>query len=788
MSNKKTQKLVLLDMHAILHRAYHALPDFSSPSGEPTGALYGLSAMLLKIIDDLKPDYIAACFDLPKPTFRKKIYAQYKDGRKETEESLKAQIMRSRDVLDVFGIPYYEEEGFEADDLLGSIAELLKDRKDISIVIASGDMDTLQLVDGERVQVYTLRRGLTDTVVYDEKGVQDRFTFGPEMLADYKGLRGDPSDNIPGVRGVGEKTATTLITSIGGIDEIYKTLKEDEDSLLKLDGISKRVVGLLRDAEDEARFSKMLATIKNDVDVSFKLPEERWEDVLDIPRIEVLFKNLGFKSLLEKIYDKFGEKSPEQETLMENLSVNNEDVRRVGVALWLCDSEKTHPDLEDILSYTGTDSFEDAQKKIFAELDLKNLRKVYEEIELPLIPIVDRMHEVGVRLDVDYLQDLSLSYHKELSKLEKLIYSSAGVEFNINSPKQLGDVLFEKLGLAKSGIKKTSTGQRSTRESELQKLKGEHEVIEYILEYRALQKLVSTYIDVLPKLTDENNRLHAEFIQDGTTTGRMSSQNPNLQNIPIRTAEGRKIRNAFVAKKGYTLVALDYSQIELRIAAMLSKDEKLLSIFKEGKDVHSSVAQEVFGVSEDNVDKEVRNKAKVINFGILYGMGVNALRQNLGGVSQKEAKQYLEDYFDTFKGLTQWIEETKAFASKNGYTETLFGRRRYFSAIRSRMQYVRAAALRMAVNAPIQGTQADVIKKAMIEVDKHIQKEGLREDVRLLLQIHDELVYEIRNEKVDDIAHYIKDVMESIVSPDKAGIVFKVDAEKGESWGTLEKL
>lgn len=787
MSNSKKKRLVLLDAHAILHRAYHALPDFSTASGEPTGALYGFSLMLLKIIDELNPDYIASCFDLPKPTFRKEMYEAYKEGRAKTDDALVAQILRSRDLLDAFGIPWYELAGYEADDLLGTIVTKLKGRKDIEIIIASGDMDTLQLVDGEKVRVYTLRRGIKDTIIYDEKGVKDRFGFGPEYLADYKGLRGDPSDNIPGIAGIGEKTATILITSLGGVDDIYEQIEKDRESLLKLEGISERVVGLLEDNEEEARFSKMLATIHCDVPFEFSLPASSWRDSFDPHKVALFFKTLDFGSLISRLEDQFEEVTEDEEEMPE---VSDIEVRRVGIALWLVDSEKTHPTLQDILGYANTNSFKEAKEKIFAELEEKGLQDVYEKIEHPLIPIIEKMQETGIALDTAYFKKLSKEYHLELEKLEQKIWGYAGEEFNINSPKQLSEILFDRLELAVSGIKKTSTGQRSTAESELMKLKDLHPIIQEIFEYRELQKLLSTYIDVLPKLVEDDGRLHAEFLQAGTTTGRMASQNPNLQNIPIKTALGRRIRNGFVSEEGYTLVAFDYSQIELRVAAMLSGDTKLLSIFKEGRDIHSSVAAEVFGVSPDDVTKAQRSHAKAINFGILYGMGVNALRANLGdGTTQKQARQYLDDYFKSFSELAAWIERIKKEARNNGYTLTFFGRRRYFSGIRSKAQYIQAQAERMAVNAPIQGTQADVIKLAMIRIDEHITKNALESDVRLLLQVHDELVYEIREDMTEEIGKKIKEIMEGIVSSkETGGITFIAQAEAGLNWGELNPL
>jgi len=797
MSEKKTKKkrLVLLDAHAIIHRAYHALPDFTSASGEPTGALYGLSAMLLKLIKDLKPDYLAACYDLPEPTYRHEAYKEYKAGRAKTDDALADQLGRSREVFEAFNIPIYEYKGFEADDMLGTIVEQMKKKKDLDIVIASGDMDTLQLVDGKAVQVYTLKKGLSETILYDEEAVAARFGFPPKLLPDYKGLRGDPSDNIIGISGIGEKTATTLITAFGTIESLYKTLKKKggADALLKK-GIKERVVALLTEHEEEALFSKMLATIRRDAPIVFTLPEKRWEESFDAAAALALFSALSFRSLRERLLAQFGTaaasggggaasepKKDEEET------PDADEVKKTAIALWLLRSDITNPTLDDIFEYAKTRVFSKARTLILKELHEKGLTRVYEDIELPLIPVVLKMEARGILVDRAYLAALSKEYHAELSAIEKKVYAHAGGEFNINSPKQLGDILFEKLGLSAKNQKRTGTGARSTRESELLKMRDAHPIIAEVLAHRELQKLLSTYIDVIPDMTDAEGRLHAQFIQAGTTTGRMSSQNPNLQNIPIKTELGRKIRNAFVAADGFVLAALDYSQIELRVAAFLSGDEKLIEVFKSGGDIHRAVASEVFGVPEERVDAEMRRRAKVINFGMQYGMGTNALRQNLG-TSLEEAKRFYREYFEKFKGLESYLASVRAETAKRGYTETFFGRRRYFEGIRSRLPFVRAQAERMAINAPIQGTQADIIKIAMARVDRHLVQSKLDADAYLLLQVHDELVYEIRKEKAASLIPEIKRIMESVLPLEKTkGVPLIAEAAVGANWGEMKK-
>ncbi|MEK7114232.1 MAG: DNA polymerase, partial [Patescibacteria group bacterium] len=668
---KKTstkKRIVLLDTHAIIHRAYHALPEFTGPSGTPTGALYGLVSMLLKIITDLKPDYIAACYDLPKPTIRHEAYEGYKATRVKTDDALALQLGESRKVFEAFAIPMYEREGFEADDLLGTIAHELLEEEDVDVVIASGDMDTLQLVDDERVRVYTLKKGINDTILYDEKAVIARFGFIPALIPDWKGLRGDPSDNIKGVPGIGEKTATELITNFGSIEKIYAALRKGDAAFLKK-GIKARMIGLLKEHEEDARFSKSLATIRCDAPIAFSLPERIWRENIDVQKMFAMCDEFGFRTLKERIRTMFkGE--PEVGETFELIPEEKVDATRLAeaqVMLWLISSEFTNPSLDDNLAFTKKRTFDEADA-VLTQLvhNTGRLRDVYEKIEKPLIPVVRRMEARGVLVDLAVLKALAKEYRTELERIEKNIYRTAGRAFNVSSPKQLGEVLFDELKIIPERQKKTAGGQRSTRESELEKIRGMHPIVDDILEYRELKKLLSTYIENLPPMLDAHNRLHAEFLQTGTTTGRMASQNPNLQNIPLHSPRGRAIRHAFVAPKGFTLVSLDYSQIELRLAAILSGDTKLCDIFKSGRDVHQEVAAQVFHVAPKAVDQEMRRRAKVINFGILYGMGVNALRAQLGSTTA-EAHQYLEDYFSTFKTLAEYLESTKGFARRHGY-------------------------------------------------------------------------------------------------------------------------
>ena len=795
---EKPKRIVLLDAHAIIHRAYHALPDFTTPTGEPSGALYGLASMLLRIIADLKPDYIAACYDLPGPTMRHEAYADYKATRVKIESALVTQLTTSRRVFEAFSIPIYEKAGFEADDILGTIVELLKGDKGIEIVIASGDMDTMQLIEGKRVQVYTLKKGINDTILYDEKAVRERYGFMPEFIADYKGLRGDPSDNIIGIPGVGEKTATELIANFGSLESMYKKLKKNEAEFIEK-GIKPRMVGLLKEHEEDAIFSKMLATIRTDAPIDFNLEKTARADGESLPKVLALFDELGFRSIKNRARTVFGadmsveelaesdaaDTSPETEK-EEDLPA--EQVQEAKVLLWLLASDFTNPTLDDVLTYTKKDIFTDAYEVLKEKVkETGELQNVFDDIEKPLMPLLRRMQEYGVKVDRKALDVLQKKYRTELEGFEAKIYELAGKEFLISSPRQLGDVLFDDLGLKAKGQKKTATGQRSTRESELEKIRELHPIVDAILEYRQIQKLLSTYIEALPPLLDDEDRVHAEFLQAGSTTGRFASQNPNLQNIPIRSDRGRAIRDAFVAPAGCTLLGFDYSQIELRLAAMLSGDPIMCDIFKSGRDVHQEVAARVFGVESDKVDREMRRRAKIINFGILYGMGVNALKTQLG-TSTAEAHQFHEDYFNTFTRLAEYLEAVRGYARKHGYTETVFGRRREFPGIRSALPFIRAAAERTAINAPIQGTGADIIKLAMVRIDEML-KYGEEKDVHLILQVHDELVFEIKESRVAEFAPKIQKIMESVMEGKEThGVPIIAEPKKGTNWGEMTAL
>ncbi len=772
MKNKDKKILVLLDAHAILHRAYHALPDFKSQvTGEPTGALYGVAAFLIKVIRELNPDYLAACYDLPEPTFRHIAYDEYKGKRPKMDSDLASQIDRSRDLMKAFDVPVYDKPGFEADDILGTIVEKVKDKKDLKVIVASGDMDTMQLVRDGDVVVYTLKKGINDTMIYDQKAVEGRFGFSPAFLTDFKGLSGDPSDNIIGVPGIGAKTATALIENFGTIENIYKKLapsggvknkKQGEQTFLDA-GFKPRIINLLKEYEEDALFSKELATIRRDAPIKFSLADSKFIDIsLDKERkkeVEDIFSKLGFNSLMTRL----------------NGVVDNNKKDKVDNVV----ADKTNK------KNISTDS--DILEKIEEMHKGKVFSKYVYDTERKLVPVVLEMEKNGVLLDVDLLKKLSVEYHRKEKKMEGKIWKLVGKEFNIDSPKQLSEALFVTLGISTKRIKKTPGGVLSTKASELEKLRGDFPIIEEIISYREIRKLLTTYVDALPKLVGDDGRLHAKFDQLGTATGRFASSDPNLQNIPVKSELGRNIRKAFIAPKGSKFAAFDYSQIELRVLAILSEDKALMDVFKDGGDIHSSVAAHVFKVEAKDVDREMRRKAKVINFGIIYGMGINALRVNLG-CPRAEAQEFYDKYFESFPRVAEYLKEQKELAYKKGFTETLFGRKRYFPEISSRIPFIQKEAERQAANHPLQGTAADIIKMAMVKVREALKEKGLLEKSRLVLQIHDELVFEIEKDAISEAIDIIKREMENVIVERSKGISILVDIKKGDNWDDMSKV
>lgn len=793
MKNSHKKTIVLLDAHAIIHRAYHGMPDFRNSKGEPTGALYGICTMLLRIKELFSPEYVFACYDLPKPTFRHEAYSEYKAGRQKADDELVNQIIRSKEVFKAFSVETFEAPGFEADDLLGTLAGSLKN--DFNIIIASGDMDTMQLIDGDSVQVFTLKKGITDTIIYNEQKVFERFSFLPKQIPDYKGLAGDSSDNIPGIKGIGPKTATTLITHFGSVEGIYTAVRANPQALIEA-GLSPRLSELVISHEEEALFSKTIATIRLDAPVVFVEPKKNWIDSISTDALKELFTSLEFKSLLNKTQSiaSVSVDASIEEKYTPHFS--EDGIARARVLVWLLNSELTHADEETISKIAQNTVEGEVLEKLEGELKkIPSVYSVWKHIEEPLIDVVQNIAERGMVLDTKYFSDVSKDLHKSVEELEKEIYRLAGRQFNIGSPKQLGEVLFDELALTAPGLKKTSTGKRSTNSDTLEKLKDSHPIIEKVVSYRELQKLLSTYIDPLPELVDGESKIYPKLLQAGTTTGRFSSAEPNLQNIPTEAGEHKNVRKGFIAPDGKVFLAFDYSQIELRIAAMLSRDKNLLSIFANGEDVHASVAAQVFRVDQKEVTPEMRRHAKVINFGILYGMGVVALRQNLG-TDRAAAKEFYDVYKKTFSTLAEYLERVIDLAKRNGYTETAFGRRRQIPLLLSKLPMLVAQGERMAINAPIQGTAtADIIRLAMVDIERVLESKNLKDKVKMVLQVHDELLFEVNEGAIEVAIPLIRDTMETVLERHKELLLERyeipptpVSVKMGKNWGELKQI
>ncbi len=802
--------LVLLDTHALIHRAYHALPKFvSKNTGEPTGALYGLSTMLLKVIRELKPDYIVAAFDRAEPTFRHDAYDGYKAQRPEAEEDLIKQLIRAHDIVSALGIPILDAVGFEADDVLGTIVEQVKKIKDLKIIIVSGDMDVLQLVEGERVVVFTLRKGIEDTIIYNEKKVEERYGFGPKHIVDFKGLKGDPSDNIVGVKGIGEKTATDIIKQFGTIENLYKKLESSgAEGKLK-----DKTIQLLKSHKKDAFFSKTLATIRRDAPVKFALPEKQFE--LSKEKLTKIFGELGFTSLIARIENisKKKEKITKTPANAVFLMPDDASLKAVSKKEWLEISKNKiliSPDVKAVIKFLKKRGFPEPKSffdlsvatwvvestaKIFEQPDIADLPEIYAklqkltkergvekvlyEIEFPIIPILAEMEQRGISIDRKFLEKFKKETKTKLSELQDKIFKSAGREFNINSPAQMGDIL-ESLNLFEGKIKKTKTGKISTKESELIKLRGKSPLIDLILEFRELNKLLSTYINPILELSLKDEKIHTTLRQTGTVTGRFSSEEPNLQNIPIRSDFGARVRGAFIASPGFTFAAFDYSQIELRILASAAKDAKMIEAFKKGVDIHKFTAANINNLPMDQVTDKMRSRAKTINFGIVYGMGVRQLAQSTG-MNLAEAQKFYREYFNDFPEIKKYIEHLKNETKKTGYAETMLGRKRFFDLESIRGNgFLEAQMERMAVNAVIQGTDADIVKLAMTAVHKELDPRKIRP----ILQIHDELLYEVADDMIKKAVPRIRRIMEGVY---KLAVPLSVDVKIGKSWGSLSK-
>ena len=800
-SIKNKQRIVLLDMHAIIHRAYHALPDFRSSNGTPTGALYGLCNIIASIFRELKPDYVFACYDLPGKTFRHDAYVEYKGTRSETDTDLVTQLISSREIVEALNIPIYDAPGFEADDVIGTIAKSLSDKTKYDIIIASGDMDTMQLIEEKHIRVFTFKKSINETILLDEEYIQDRFGFTPSSICDYKALRGDASDNIIGVPGVGEKTATILIQKFQTIENLYKNLETNQDPAYY--GVTKRIIGLLIEHKDSALFSKMLATIRHDAPIRFIFPEKTWQDSFNKDIADIVFKKYEFKTMLEKFYNLTVTKTTSHKDTHKNTDKKHQPkteeyifndfdknlFTEAQIMLWLLNSEKTNPKQIDIYEYTGEKLLKDAHVVLLQMLHKKSeLYELYTGLEKPLLEVIDFMQQKGISIDRDYLKNASEDIHTKLQVLESEIYAYLGNDCNINSPKQLSVALFETLELSTKGLKKRKDGLYSTDIDTLNKIKDLHPVVAYIITYRELEKMRSTYIDALPQYLDAQSLLHPEFLLTGASTGRMASQNPNVQNIPVRGEYGPLIRRAFVSKKGYSFVACDYSQIELRFAALLSGDEYFLQVFQNRRDIHHEVAKRVYKVDDAHVTKDMRRHAKVINFGILYGMGSSALSVEMG-VSKKEAKEYIDTYFSEFPKIAVYLDTIVKNAMLHGYTTTILGRQRQIPAIHSPIPFVKEMAKRAAINAPIQGSAADLVRLALRNSFDYLKDNNLLEYAYPVMQIHDEIIFEIEDSRIETLSVTLREIMENSLDPKKYGfsidIPFSLQIHIGKNWGDM---
>ncbi|MGI6225537.1 MAG: DNA polymerase I [Peptococcales bacterium] len=868
----KKEKFIVIDGNSLANRAFYAIPLLSNSKGIITNAAYGFTNMVLRIFADEKPDYIAVAFDKGRVVFRHQDYAEYKAQRKGMPEELRSQMGLIKDILKAMNVAIFEMEGYEADDLIGTMVKWAE-KENIETLIVTGDRDALQLVS-KNTKVLLTRKGISELEIFDEKAIKEKYDLLPEQIIDLKGLMGDQSDNIPGVPGVGEKTALKLLTQYGNIENIMANLDDFK---------GKKLGEKLSENKELAFLSKKLATIYCCIELELnkeilKVIPANYDQLIPI------YEELEFKNLLQNIL--VAEKTPSKkletrgeiiekperlqevlekaqpQELVFLLEFDSPDAYRgkaTNLGIWLNETGyliqsnksfsvfakvlKPYLENEDIAKIT----YDVKLAYIFllkekinlkgvswdvllgnylldpSETDLslntliyKNLGRVvaeeeparflnllegiyllkelveekvishglydlYQDIELPLSQVLAHMELQGVKLDDQQLLIMGKELEFKIDELTRVIYSLAGEEFNINSPKQLGVILFEKLKLPV--IKKTKTGY-STNAEVLDALAEEHEIVKEILNYRQLVKLKSTYVDgLLNIMNSKTKKVHTSFNQTITATGRLSSTEPNLQNIPIRLEEGRKIRKAFIpSKEGYILLTADYSQIELRVLAHIAGDQVLTEAFKNEQDIHTRTASEVFGVSMDNVTKEMRRHAKAVNFGIVYGLSDFGLARDLG-ITRKEAKTYIDNYFARYSGVKNWIDKIILEAREQGYVTTLMGRRRYLKDILSKNYNLRSFAERTAMNTPIQGSAADIIKIAMVNIFEKMERHKFR--ARMILQVHDELVFEVPPQEVSRLIMLIREEMEEAY---RLSVPLKVHMQAGFNWYDLETI
>ncbi len=800
---QEKDNLVIVDGKSVFYRGYYAMGHLALPDGTPTGGVFGFASMLIEIIEKLQPEYIAVAWDKAKTNIRRRreIYADYKGNRKPAPDDFYAQIPFLMELLDAFHIPLYEFDDYEADDIIGTLARKAQNAG-VHADIISGDLDMLQIVDRD-IQMHQLKRGFSDVQIFDIAAIEQKYGLKKEQFLDLKSLKGDSSDNIPGVPGIGEKGAVKLLQEYGTLDNIFAHIDEIPGATGKK----------LAEGKELAYISKKLATIQFDAPLEFDPEATRLADFEPAKALAAL-KKFQFNSLVRKFVKLFPESSqipiktektaPAPSVKLEELAA--ELPAKLYISRHVKDDMHGNPELAaEIIAGRpfwdiGQVNFlqdplarkTDTQLSLLAEpadelrketarqqLELAKtpkLQNIAENFDLPLIPVLYKMELAGVAIDKERFKVLEIEFSQELREIEQKIYSEAGTEFNINSPLQLSDILFDKLGLPTRGIKKTQRGY-STGQKELDKLRDLHPIISLIERAREVSKLQSTYVLPLPALADSNNRIHTTYTQDVTATGRLSSINPNLQNIPVRSDDGRRIRNCFVAEQGKVFVSADYAQFELRLAAALSNDQNLIDDFNSGLDIHTKTASDAFHVPFDAVTKQQRRAAKVINFGVLYGMSAKGLA-DAAGMTVAEAKDFIDKYFELRAPIRQYLDNTLKFGRDNGYVETFFGRRRPCPDLNAPNFLVRSSAERAAANMPIQGTEADLMKKAMLAVDK-----ALPRDARMILQVHDSIIIECPDSQAAEVAKILQNCMESVAP--EFPIKLAVDVTTGTDWGSL---
>ena len=861
------KKLLILDSNSILNRAFYGVRYLSAKDGTPTNAIYGFLNILLKLIKEQEPDYICAAFDVKAPTFRHKQYEGYKAQRKPMPEGLAAQMPLAKDVLRAMGVTILEKEGYEADDIIGTVARLCEE-SEISCFIATGDKDDLQLAsDKTKVILTVTKSGYNETIIYDDKAVKEKYHVTPTEFIDVKALMGDPSDNIPGVKGVGEKTAMSLIEKHHSIEYIYENIDDI--------GLKGAMLQKMKDGREMAFMSKELATINRNTPIEFNAEKCVFDGFENNGELYEILKRLELNSIIKKLDLSGVDNVKENEDIFKDFSyqvgdknmisgdkvtvvldfdgdnissaavgagnnavVLNEqddikelleddsiakvmfdvkeaivklncriDIKNISddtaIAAYLVDPAKNEYTIEKLASeYFGTviekpevkqlsllDDVETDRSEYLAKCAValgvlnecigdkikeNGQEKLYQEVELPLVTVLAHLEINGFLVDDHQLKEFADKLGEKIDALTNEIYMLAGEEFNINSPKQLGVILFEKLEL--KPVKKTKTGY-ATNADVLEKLRDKHPIVNFIMEYRQLAKLKSTYCDGLRAVVNPNtHRIHSVFTQTVTVTGRLSSTEPNLQNIPTRTELGREIRKMFVAKEGYVLVDADYSQIELRVLAHIANDETMINAFRNNEDIHAVTASQVLGIPLEDVTKEQRSSAKAVNFGIVYGIGEFSLAQDLH-ISVKEAKAYIESYLEKYHGVRNYMESIKEQAKKDGYVKTMLNRIRYIPELKSPNYNIRQFGERVALNTPIQGTAADIIKLAMVRVDNRLINEGLKS--KLILQVHDELIVEAHKDEVDKVKQILSEEMQSAM---ELNVPLKVDMSTGHSW------